>query len=262
MSKFLPVILIIVLTVTVFVSTKNPITGGFKLQMALVSILSLITYGFILKRKGLALSSSKSFIYLAIATGLFLVGATGWFFSPFFFALYLMTILLSFLFSPLVSFGFVATLIAFFSVNIGEVDLTYDYLVVLSLLTTIPLSLYLRKEYLNLKEGKKDILILEEDKKFESKVEEILANKINNLAVALRQPINDVKLMAYRLNKRVKGRDRMITASEEALRVIKEFEGKATGKTLLATPTDLSSQPARPAGGPKNLLHSLPTDQD
>lgn len=227
---------IVVLTFVIFILTKNPLTGPFKLQMALVCILSLIIYGSQIKRKGLEFSSDKNLIYLLTATNLFLVGATGWFFSPFFFSLYLMTILLSFLFSPAVSFGFVGTLIALFSINIGEVDLAYDFLIVLSLLTSIPLSLYLRREYLKLKEGMKDILILEQHKKFESKVEEVLANKINNVAVELRQPINDVKLMSYRLEKNVKGRDRMIAASEEALRVVKKFEGESTGKTPLATP--------------------------
>lgn len=231
-----PVVIISALTFAIFVLTKNPITEPFKLQMALLSILCVIIYGFMLKKKGSEASSSKSFIYLVTATNLFLVGATGWFFSPFFFTLYLMTIILSFLFSPVVSFAFVGTLIALFSVNIGEVDLAYDFLIVLSLLTAIPLSWYLRREYLKLKQGKKDILILEEHKKYESKVEEVLANKINNMAVELRQPVNDVKLMAYRLAEGVKGRDRMITASEEALRVIKKFEGEATGKTPLSTP--------------------------
>lgn len=190
-----------------------------------------------LKKKSAELSSSKNFIYLVTSANLFLVGVTGWFFSPFFFTLYLMTILLSFLFSLSVSFAFVGTLIALFSVNIGEVDLAYDFLIVLSLLTTIPLSWYLRREYLKLKQVRKDILILEEHKKCESKVEEVLANKINNAAVELRQPINDVKLMSYRLGKDVKNRDRMINALEEALRVIKKFEGEATGKTPLSTPT-------------------------
>lgn len=246
MSKYFPVLFIILLTLAVFILTENPITGSVKLQLTIVSILTLIVYGFRLKKKGLEFSSNRSFIYLLVATNLFAVGATGWFFSPFFFSLYLMTIFLSFLFSPSVSFGFVGTLIALFSMNIGEVDLTYDFLVVLSLLTSIPLSLYLRKEYLKLREGKKDILILENHKKSESKVEQVLANKINNLAVELRQPINDVKLMAYRLDKDTKNRDRMITASEEALRVIRKFEGEVTGKTLLITPADFSTQPKNP----------------
>ena len=256
LSKVLPAVFIIALILITFVLTKNPLTAAFKLQMSLLSILALIFYGFFLKRKEVHLASQKSFIYLMVATNLFLVGATGWFFSPFFFSLYLMTILLSFLLSPLVSFGFVATLIGLFSVNIGEVDLAYDFLVVLSLLITIPLSLYLRQEYLKLKEGQKDILILEDDKKFESKVEQILSNKINNLAVALRQPVNDVKLMAYRLNKKVKNRDRMITAAEEALRVIKQFEGQSTGKSPKATPIEL-----KPIQFSKTPSPSKPADQ-
>ena len=97
LSKVLPAVFIIALILITFVLTKNPLTAVFKLQMSLLSILALIFYGFFLKRKEVHLASQKSFIYLTVVANLFLVGATGWFFSPFFFSLYLMTILLSFL---------------------------------------------------------------------------------------------------------------------------------------------------------------------
>lgn len=255
MNKFktalLPAIPIFVLTILIYVLTKNPFTSALKLQLLLFMIIVLPIYGGILRTRGQSLSSSKMFVYLVVSTVLCLIGGTGWFFSPFFFTLYLTAIMLSFIFSLTVAVGFVLTLVALFSFNIGDVDLVYDYLVVLSLLTTIPLSIYLRKEYLKLKEAQKDILVLEKEQKdYQSKVEEVLANKIVNFAVNLKQPINDLKQLAYLLSKAdskkqiKKDQERMIASSEEALRLLKEFEEGSTGKVLLTNPgISLASQP-------------------
>lgn len=259
MSKITSTLFIVGLTAVIFLVTKNPITAGFKLHMALISIVLLIIFVLFNRKKGQSLTSSKTFIYFFSATVLFLVGATGWFFSPFFFSLYLLTIILAFILSVGASLGFVGTLIAFFSFNVGDVDLTYDFLVILSLLTSIPISLYLRKEFLRIKEGSKDILILEkEEKEYENKITEVLANKMSNFAVSLREPINDMRLIAHRLDK-VKNakameekRERIINASEQALRILREFEETSTGKKLMSTPT---------IDGIKNPLPSKQADQ-
>lgn len=243
MSNFAQVFSIIITTLIIFLLTKNPITAPFKLQLTLIVLIILGIYSYLLTKRGEVLSEHKPFLFLLITFVLLLVGSTGWFFSPFFFSLYLLAIFLAFAFSTVASLSFVVTLVTLFSFNIGEVDLAYDFLVVLSLLTVIPISLYIRKEYLRLKEAEKNILILEQDKvKFTSKVEEILANKISNLAANLRQPINDLKLLGYRLPK-VKGKEqltryseKLITASEDALSLIRNFERESTGKELLSTP--------------------------
>lgn len=242
-TNFLPLLPIFILTIVIYALTKLPVVSIFKLQLLLIVLIALPLYGFYLKSKGQALSSSHLFIYLTVTFILCLVGATGWFFSPFFFTLYLMAIMLSFIYSIPVAVGFVLTLVGLFSFNIGDVDLAYDYLVVLSLLTTIPLSMYLRKEYIRLKETEKEILVLEQEKKdYQSKVEEVLANIVNNFAVNLRQPINDIKQLGYYLEhqKSQKGaekyRSRIISSSEEAIKMLNEFEEKATGKKLLSTP--------------------------
>lgn len=260
MKKFSPGVIVALLTLVIFILTKNSLTADLKLQMAIVSLLVLIGYSIYARKASLRLSSDQTFIYLTVTFLLFLVGSTGWFFSPFFFFLYLTTIFLAFIFSSQASLGFVGMLIVLFSFNIGEVDITYDFLVVLSLLTTIPLSMYLRKEYLKLKQGKKDILILEDEKKeHANKVEEVLANKVNNFAVRVREPVNDTKLLAYRLHtvtteaQRRQYEERIINASEEALRVIKEFEEETTGKKLLATAqhpvvSSKTSPPLKPIG--------------
>jgi len=142
---------IVLLTFTVFLLTNNPITRPFSLQMLLLSLLVFVIMIFLLKKKNIALVHSTKFHYLLIVTVLFLVGVTGWYFSPFFFTLYLLAIMLSFVFSSFVSCLFAITLAVLFSFNVGEVDLAYDILVILSFLTVIPLSYYLRKEYVKLK---------------------------------------------------------------------------------------------------------------
>lgn len=248
MDKIRPAILIVALTLGIFALTKNPFIGPFKLQLLLVSMLISALYGYKLAREGKVLSQTQSFIYLFIATALLLVGATGWFFSPFFFTLYLLGITLALMYSPMVSMGFIITLVVLFSFNIGEVDLAYDFLIILSLLTTIPVGLLLRREYLKLKEKTKEILVLQhEHEKYRNELEEVLSNTMNNFAVSLRQPLNDIKLLAFRLEKvgnkteEEKDRSRIIASSEEALRTLKKFEEETTGKKLLSTPLVLSS---------------------
>lgn len=243
MNKIKPGILIIALTLGVFALTKNPFTGPFKLQMLLFILLVFGFYWFSLSRKKVSAFGSSGFIYLFIALVLFLVGATGWFFSPFFFSLYLLGITLALMYSPAVSIGFIVTLVTLFSFNVGEVDLAYDFLIILSLLFTIPVGLLLRKEYLKLKESSKEILVLQhEQQKYKNEVEEVLANTMNNFAVNLRQPLNDIKQLAYLMGtikgkSEEKDRERIIASSEEALRILKDFEEKTTGKKLLSTPS-------------------------
>lgn len=243
MRRFLPVLAIGFLTVAIFGLTKNPFTGPFKLQMLLVSLLVLAFYWYFSRKKETTLGQSRGFMYPLIACIVFLVAATGWFFSPFFFTLYLVGISLALMYTPVVSMAFVVTLVLLFSFNIGEVDLAYDFLVILSLLTTVPIGLLLRREYLRLKEAEKKILVLEtEGKEFQGKIEEVLGNKVNNFAVNLRQPVNNIKQLAYRLKGKKtkeafdKNSERIIASSEEALRMLKNFEEETTGKKLLSTP--------------------------
>lgn len=229
---------IILLTLFIFFLTKNPTTAPFKLHFTLLSIVCLIVFAFFNQRTESDIKS-KIFVYLAVTTVLFLIGSTGWFFSPFFFALYLSVIALSFSVSLSVALAFAVTLVTIFAFNIGEVDPTYDFLVVLSLLTTIPLTIYLRKRYLKMQQAQKEILILKQEKQaYIDKVDEVLSNVMTNFAVNLKQPINDIKQMAYRMNKLSRQkeeqyRQRIISASDEALNNLNHFEEEATGHKLL-----------------------------
>ncbi|MBI2590944.1 MAG: hypothetical protein HYW33_03665 [Candidatus Blackburnbacteria bacterium] len=242
MKNFKPILPILLLTVATFFLTKNPLTGSLKLYMALVALLFFVTYSITQRKKDNA--DIRKFTYVLITFVLFLVAATGWFFSPFFFTLYLLGIILAFVFSNSVSTAFIITLVALFSFSIGEVDIVYDFLVVLSLLTVIPLSIYLRREYLKIRENQKDILILNKEEVVTDKLQKVLSNKVTNFAATLRQPLNDIKQLTAHLS-RVKEKqnvkkvtERILISSQEALGLLKEFEENTTGKKLLRTPSD------------------------
>lgn len=241
---FKPYVIIPLLILAIYFLTKISPLSPFKLQLALLSFLALIVYSFLLKKKGITGIADTIFVYLLTTTLLFLIAATGWFFSPFFFVLYLLAIFLAFIFPPSASIAFVLLMVVLFSFNIGEVDLAYDFLIVLSLLTTIPLSLYLRKEYLRLKQTEKKILVLEKEKeeKYEDIIQEILANKVTSFSADMRQPINDSKQLAFYIQKHHKNEElneslnKIIFSSEEALKILNGFEASATGKKILPTP--------------------------
>ena len=255
-KKALPATQFIASTIAIFIATRSPLTAPYALHLTLVALIGLIVYIFFVKKQGKIIKETKSLVFLITVVLLFLVSATGWFFSPFFFILYLLTILLAFVYYPTVSLSFAVTLVGLFSLNIGEVDLAYDFLIVLSLLSVIPLSFYLKKEYLRLKEAEKKILVLEKDGQISTtKLEEILANKINNFSVNLRQPINDAKQLAYRLGKVKKpeaiqeAEQRIIASADEALRLLKNFEEQTTGEKLLTSAEVSLSQSADQASG-------------
>lgn len=239
MKKIPPTYIIIGLTLVVFFVTKNPYTAAFRLQIAMAVLLGLVGYLVATRKK----VKGAALYYLLTATVLSLVAATGWFFSPFFFSLYLLAVVLAFVFPLPASLGFVATLVGLFSFNVGEVDLAYDFLVVLSLITVIPVSIYLRKEYLKLKENEKEILVLkhQQQEAYKSVIEEVLSNTLEKFAENIRQPINDVKQLAVHmadhrekaeLDKHLK---EMAKLADEAMLQLKQFEEEATGNKLART---------------------------
>ena len=137
-----------VLGPAIFLLTTNPFTGGWKLFMltgAALLVMVDLTRGRTSQRKLTGI----------VICGLFLVGATNWFFSPFFFFLYLMSMAVTFVMGPTAGLGFVVSLVGLFVFNVGQVDVTYDSLVLLSLLITYPIAVYLRKEYLNYRKPKR-----------------------------------------------------------------------------------------------------------
>lgn len=238
-----PTGIVAALTLIVFFLTNNPFTSPFKLQLTLASLIALLGYAYFRRKEKEEFAKNQNLYFFLTLFVLFLVAATGWFFSPFFFSLYLLAIFMAFVFSPITAALFVGLLAGLFSLNIGEVDLAYDFLVVLSFLVVIPITFYLREGYLRLKEAEKEVLVLEKEKReYQDTIEAVLANTINGFAVNLRQPLNNIKQLTHRLkevkkeNEVEKNRERIIASSEEALRILRKFEEETTGKKLLTTP--------------------------
>lgn len=242
-SKYKNTIFIIAIAILAYLLNVLSFTKGLLLPLALIGIITLIAYTLVQKRKGEEAIRTHRFIYLLTATVLLVVAATGWFFSPFFFTLYLLALILAFEFESSVSIGFIAVLAGLFSMNVGEVDVAYDFLVILSLIAFIPVTFYLRKEFLKLKEAEKKILVLRTASSTQPLriVEDILLNKIHSFAANMRQPVNDIKQLTHHILKheakseREKLSERVIACSEEALRMLKKFEDETTGSISVTT---------------------------
>lgn len=181
-------------------------------------------------------------VALWILLVLSLVGSTGWFYSPFFFALYLSAVALGFIYTPSVAITFTIALIILFAFSVGEVNVTYDFLTLISLLSVIPLTLALRKSFLLVQQERKGILILEEEQKGTelTTLDSILANRINRIGILLRQPITYLKqgLAMLRGNNLDPTEskdvlDRMQRSSEELFTLVKQFESGTTKNELL-----------------------------
>ena len=137
---------IILITLFSVVFSKSPKTSVYSFHLAILSFLALLVWAYLVKKKGRQLEKDGVFLYLLTFFILFTVASTGWFFSPFFFLLYLLAIILAFVASTLTSIVFIAVLSGFFLLTVAEVDLVYDLLVVFSYLTVIPLILYLKSK--------------------------------------------------------------------------------------------------------------------
>lgn len=235
-------VLFFFLPLMVAIWTSTPLVSSFTIHVAFVLFMCAVALGF---AKNLKLNLFKTILNTLII--LFLVGGTGWFLSPFFFLLYLLPIYLGFLYTPAIAFGFLTALLIIFSASIGEVNISFDILTLLSLLLVVPLLIYLRKKYLILRQTNKDILILQDESaiKDTDTIASLLSNRITNLGVTIRQPLAFVKQAATVLLeedlspkeateylKRIK-----ITATD-SLKEISEFEGDTSANEVLKNAKD------------------------
>lgn len=224
------------LTLFVYFFTVHPATKIYSLHLLIFSLLLFLSIFLFRRERRIWL------IYAGVSFALLVVGISGWFFSPFFSWLYILAIAISFLFNQTISTLFVGLLIALFLPNMGSIDLVLDILTLLSLFFIIPLTYFLRLEYLRLKESEKGILILkEENKKFKTTLSEILANRVTQFAVLLRESLNDIKQIAH-YKKKTSPRehkddsdDKIVTLSEKGLQILKKFEEQVTGIKMLKT---------------------------
>ncbi len=224
------------LPLLVFVVTSLPLINRITPLLALVALAAVLSLRFIPHYP----SWLRTLLWAIVV--LTLIGSTGWFFSPFFFALYLLAIGLGFIYSPAVAISFTIALMVMFTFSIGEVNPTYDFLTLVSLLTVIPITIALRRSYLIVKEQEKGILILEDDKKQSgiTSLECVLNNRVNRIGTQLRQPLTYLKQGLALVDKKKITEDEfhevlkgMRKAVEELFTLEKEFERGATKNVLL-----------------------------
>lgn len=245
-QKIIEGVILALLTLVIYLFTINPMTKPYAVYVAVASLLLLGLVNFFLAHlkpkefnKFLEGRTEKILIFALFTAVLLWVGNTGWFLSPFFYLLYLLAISLAFLFSTSVSFSFIIVLIGVLLPNVGSVNSQFDLVSLLALFLMLPLSYFLRKEYLRRKEKEKKILILEEERKStQNKVDEILSNKITKIAVDLREPINDIRLLALMVEKKATIQEKenvkkILASSEKALKRLQTFEEETTGRMLV-----------------------------
>ncbi|MDO8512467.1 MAG: hypothetical protein Q7S57_04295 [bacterium] len=169
------------------------------------------------------------------------VSVTGWFHSPFFFALYLLGVGLSFIYPFRVSVVYTLSLIFIFLFS-GDVEGSFDIMLLLSLLSVIPISLALRRDFLKVQQDQKDILVLETgDDKNNSALENLLQNSVNRVGVNLRQPVTYLKQgLAELEEENLSPKEaatmlkKMRDTVEEIFTIIREFEHGVTKNLFLA----------------------------
>lgn len=241
---FMGGIVVSALTILVFLLTTLEATRSTVNSLFIIYI-SVALFGsmyFPVVRKSIKSRPVLTFYMLIIFVSVLLwIGVTGWFFSPFFYVLYLLAIMLSFIVSPFATLLFVITLVGLFAPNIGSIDVTLDFITVVSLFSIVPITYFLQKEYLYLRQQERKVLILEEETEvLKNKVDEVLRNRVIRFAVGVRQPVNDIKQMALLSlsddkKKATSSFKKIAKLGDETLNLIEDFEVSVTGKKLVHT---------------------------
>ena len=230
------VVMYVALPILLHIFTSLPGLNALTPLVALFAFAALFVLRFVPGEK----SNVVPFLWTLLV--LSLVGSTGWFYSPFFFALYLAAIGLGFIYTPSVAVGFTVALIVMFFYSIGEVNPLSDFLVLVSLLSVIPITIVLRKSFLLVQQQQKGILILETATKGSgiTSLDAVLENKINFIGVTLRQPITYLKQGLAMLadnsltdEEFVDTLTRMRKSTEDLSTFVKEFERGTTNNAFL-----------------------------
>lgn len=236
------------LALVIYLFTVNEQTRIYALPVllfCLVLILAVYFFKIHTDAKQTDMHQKRTFqilLFACVSAILLWVGTTGWFVSPFFYLLYLVAVSLAFLFNTSAALSFILVLVAILLPQIGGVNTNINIFSLLSLLLIIPLSFFLRKEYVKRIEQEKKILVLEKTyKASDSDVDKILANKVTNLGALLREPINDIRQIALFAQKNGAPRDekdfsKIIISTARAFELLDSFEEEATGRKLLKTP--------------------------
>ena len=234
----IPIILFFVYGLTTSAGIKPVLYNLFYYYIFFAS--GALFYYFWLKHKKLKNKNIPLVYYIVTTTVLIWVGITGWFFSPFFYLVYILAIALAFIFSIETTILYVVTLSFLYLYFFGKIDIYLDTLMILSFVVIIPVIYYLERQYLALKQSQKQILILQEtdDKKGEV-VKNILHNKVDKFATELRQPINDIRQIALftgKINNKKeieKNLKKVAGLGDTILTSIDRFEKQTTGRQII-----------------------------
>lgn len=154
MTSLINAVLVSFITIFVYIATSQRAFDLYLVklfQFYLVFSMCAFIYYIWAKHKTVHKRSISYFIFILSTTVLFLVGLTGWYSSPFFYLLYLLAILYTFIFSGFTTFVFIIILIGLFIPNIGSIDIGFDLVTIGALCTVVPLSYFLKREYQKLK---------------------------------------------------------------------------------------------------------------
>lgn len=236
------------LALVIYLFTINEQTRVYALPVLLFCLVLILAIYFFkmhgeVKRTDIHQKRTFQILLFACVSAILLwVGTTGWFVSPFFYLLYLVAVSLAFLFNSSAALSFILVLVAILLPQIGSVNTNINIFSLLSLLFIIPLSFFLRKEYVKRIEHEKKILVLEKAyKSSDSNVDKVLANKITNLGAQMRESINDIRQIALFAQKNGAPRDekdftKIVISTARAFELLDSFEEEATGRKQLKTP--------------------------
>ncbi len=218
--------------------TQSPLVAPWKILLVWIPAIWLII-GHLFNEDSTFSWSPRAKIIDWLIFCLFLIAATGWFSSPFFFSVYLLIIALTFVISPMAGLGFILSLGFLYIVPLAQVKAMGDLLQVVSLAAAFPLALYLRRSYLKLSESQNQILVLESEKSQKGTLGNVLSNKITNFATQIRQPLVDIKNYTHHMSNHELDKqksweylNRIYDSSTAALRELNRFEEEVTGHKM------------------------------
>src|SRR3990167_130585 len=235
-------IAVLVVTVLTYLFTVHPMIRPLTLKFFVFYCYFTFFgsfYYFAIRSKNSKTNTTSIFIYLLTVTALLLVGATGWFHSPFFYMIYLLAVFYSHIFSRVIALIFVFVMTGLLIPEIASNTYMFDVVRLLTLVLIVPVFEVFQTAYLKLNQNQKKILILETTKvEKDDPVGQITGNKVHALALHLRARIGDIKQYASILkrnkdNKKSNayGKD-IVDISEEMLGEIDKFEKQATGRRI------------------------------
>lgn len=234
---------IIGISILVYVFTTHPFLAQFRFQILYVFLFALILTTFLVERTKTLSRNIKVITLLLTSFVLSAVGATGWFQSPFAFTLYFLVVMIAFVYPPGVALTLVVMLFMFVLITLPHGDPTNNFLTVLSLLTIIPVTFYLREQFLRLKEAEKSILMLKKRTgPFSDEIDEMLSNIMTRFAAKLRGKLTTIKQLAHRTTTltdttKKKYTEKMLTALiDETIHELNRFEEETTNEKLLSSP--------------------------